>query len=68
MIVVGVLAAIALAVTVVALTATTKTRSASPRLVQAAPHATAGAQGSDAAHFNITSTAPAGMSSGIGHR
>ncbi len=66
--IVGVIVAIALAVTLLALTATTKTRSVSPRLVQAAPPATAAAQGSDAAHFRITSSAPSVPSSGIGHR
>jgi hypothetical protein len=75
--VVGVIVALALAVTLLAVAATVKTRSVSPRLVPLTPAALA--YQADAGHPHSTSqatqsgdvgtaSAPAVLSSGMGHR
>ena len=73
LLVVGVIVAIAVAITVVALNAGTTTHSAAPRLVQAGPRvgvsaAATNAAASDAAHFGNPVTASSPLSSGMGHR
>jgi hypothetical protein len=67
--IVGLIVAIALAVTLLALTATTKARSASPRLVPLTPAALA-YQAQDGHRYSSgpVVSVPAVPSSGIGHR
>jgi hypothetical protein len=70
MLITGVIVAIVIAVTVLVLTtATSSTRSTSPRVVTVSPVPAAGAaQASDGAHFGNSSSASTVLSSGMGHR